>query len=130
MSTENRYCHHCHHLIRGRTDKKFCNDYCRNSHHNRLNSEGNRYVRNINHCLLRNRRILENFFIARQGITAVSRHTLLGVGFSFRYFTHSSQQRNGQLCHFCYEYGYVLKEKDMVGLVKVAVQELVDGGCG
>ncbi len=54
-----RACLTCGTSIKGRTDKKFCDDYCRNSYHNKLNSDDNNYVRNVNNVLRRNRRILE-----------------------------------------------------------------------
>jgi len=29
-----RKCLHCDHVLKGRTDKKFCDDYCRNTYNN------------------------------------------------------------------------------------------------
>ena len=49
----------CQKTIRGRSDKKFCNDYCRNVYNNQNKSIQNNLVRNINNALGKNRKILE-----------------------------------------------------------------------
>lgn len=109
-----RYCLNCHTQLHGRTDKKFCNDYCRNTHHNTLNSDGNSCMRNINHCLRKNRRILENLLQEGRPIARVSKQVLQNRGFSFQYFTHQQTSREGKPVYFCYDYGYRLLEKEQV----------------
>ncbi len=106
MIAEPKVCMSCNRNINGRADKKFCNDYCRNAHHNNLNSVGNNYIRNINHRLRKNRRILESMLLPARQIIKTSRQTLYNKGFGFRYFTHSCTNKNGNRFHFCYEYGY------------------------
>ena len=118
MIAETKTCVCCSKTIHGRSDKKFCNDYCRNAHHNRLNCEGNNYIRNINYNLRRNRRILENLLLPARQLTKTSRQVLQNKGFSFHYFTHSCTNRKGKRFHFCYEYGYRLVEKEQVMVVK------------
>ena len=51
-------CLQCGDKISGRSDKKFCSDYCRNAFNNDQNRDVNNYVRNINNILRKNRRIL------------------------------------------------------------------------
>jgi len=51
METITKYCAHCQKPIKGRTDKKYCNDYCRNSFNNQVHSEHNNYMRQINQLL-------------------------------------------------------------------------------
>ena len=58
-TTNEKKCIECNKLLKGRADKKFCDDLCRNSYNNKLNSDTNGYVRNINNTLRKNRRILE-----------------------------------------------------------------------
>ncbi|MBN2521295.1 MAG: hypothetical protein JXB17_12355, partial [Bacteroidales bacterium] len=53
-----KLCTECGEPIHGRSDKKFCCDQCRNIFNNRLNSNLNNYMRNINNVLRKNRRIL------------------------------------------------------------------------
>ena len=117
MLTLTKVCLSCNRELHGRTDKKFCNDYCRNTHHNQLNSYGNNYMRNINHILRKNRRILANFLHTRE-ITKVSLSNLHGKGFSFKYATHSHANKKGKLYYFCYEYGYVKLKNEYVIIVR------------
>ena len=56
---EKKVCLDCGETIKGRSDKKFCNDICRNSYNNKLNSDTTNYVRNVNNILRKNRRVLE-----------------------------------------------------------------------
>ena len=55
-----KLCLNCNKPVKGRTDKKFCDDYCRNNYNNQLKSNTINLVRNINNALGKNRRILEN----------------------------------------------------------------------
>jgi len=57
MENERR-CLDCQEPLKGRADKKFCNDLCRNNYNNRLKSESNNLVRRINGILRKNRNIL------------------------------------------------------------------------
>ena len=123
MITVNKVCLSCSEPLRGRTDKKFCNDYCRNTHHNQLNCDGNKQVRNINHRLRKNRRILESLLHSAKQITKVSKQTLLYKGFSFHYFTHIQTNKKGSRYCFCYEYGYLLGEEDGVVIVRRKTDE-------
>jgi hypothetical protein len=100
----------CSRSIKGRSDKKFCNDFCRNAHHNNLKTVDNSYVKKINQQLIRNRRILENLFTPSKQLIKTSKQKLTERGFDFHYFTHPYTNRKGQRYHFCYEFGYrVLK---------------------
>ncbi len=113
-----KICTSCQQPIRGRADKKFCNDYCRNTHHNQQNSDVNNGIRNINHCLLRNRRVLETVINPATQIGKTSRQYLQNKGFSFRYFTHCQFNKKGSLYYFCYEYGYRMLEKEQVLVIR------------
>lgn len=104
---ETRKCTFCQNDLQGRSDKKFCDDYCRNSHNNRLNSAHNNLVRNINHRLLKNRRILERMIPDGEEMTRVAQSRLLGHGFHFNYHTNLYTNKRGQVYQFCYDYGYL-----------------------
>ena len=58
-NTNQKNCIACNKIIRGRSDKKFCNDYCRNAYNNQIKSPTNNLIRNTNNRLSKNRRILE-----------------------------------------------------------------------
>ena len=52
-----KQCLECDNEIKGRIDKKFCSDYCRNAYNNKLNKDSNNLVRNTNNRLRKNYRI-------------------------------------------------------------------------
>lgn len=105
---EERFCLACKKKISGRTDKKFCNEVCRNGFNNRLNADCNNLVRNINHALVRNRRILQSFFSPDDKIVTTTSTQLLQKGFAFRYCTHQYTNKKGNTYYFCYDLGYML----------------------
>ena len=57
-----RFCSDCGEKLVGRADKKFCNDQCRNNFNNKVNSDTNSVMRNINNVLRKNRRIMEKYY--------------------------------------------------------------------
>lgn len=118
MQTDSRSCLECGKILKGRTDKKFCDDYCRNAYNNRQNSDSNNFVRNINNALRKNRRILESQIRAPQEMVKCPRQKLAELGFDFRYHTHQYQNKNGQVYQFVYEYGYLILEGDWLLIVK------------
>jgi hypothetical protein len=99
-------CLECQKLINGRTDKKFCDDGCRNSYNNKLNSQADAIVRTVNAVLRKNRNILRGLLLNSEKIT-VSDKMLKVPGFNFEYFTHVYETRAGAVYRFCYEYGYL-----------------------
>lgn len=118
MEIKEKRCLACARQLKGRTDKKFCDDTCRNNYNNRQNSDQNNFVRNINNILRKNRRILQQFMETGVPTVKVRRETLLQQGFQPRYHTHQHQTQKGQVYQFCYEYGYLLLEADWVLIVK------------
>lgn len=110
-------CLSCGETIKGRADKKFCDDQCRNAYNNTQNSDANNYVRNINNTLRKNRRILEQLNTDESGKTKISKAKLLQAGFHFDYFTNILQTKAGRTYYFCYEHGYLPIENDWYMLV-------------
>ena len=120
MAAENkpRLCLNCDKPLKGRTDKKFCDDYCRNNYNNQLKSNTINLVRNVNNALGKNRRILENLFIAGEEMAKTTRDKLLQKGFQFKYITHTYTNKKGNTYYFCYDIGYLPLESDWYLLVK------------
>jgi len=113
---EKRTCIECHEAFNGRADKKFCSDMCRNAYNNKLNSDTNNYVRNINNILRKNRRIIED--LLPDETAKVSQQKLLDKGFNFNYYTTITTTKTGKSYTFCYEYGYLPIEGNYYLLVK------------
>lgn len=116
MPLQERLCLECDTKLVGRADQKFCSDQCRNAYNNRLNSDANKVVRNINNALRRNRRILGE--LNPQDKSKTTREKLLQRGFQFNYFTHLYQTKNGSTYYFCYELGYLPLDNDEVLIVR------------
>ncbi|MFL5742670.1 MAG: hypothetical protein ACJ75B_20775 [Flavisolibacter sp.] len=117
MEQEQKKCLSCGKSIRGRSDKKFCDDYCRNNFNNQLRAEDNNYVRNINNALRRNRRILQEILPSGDEMIKTSREKLNQSGFRFKYFTHTYVNKKGSTYYFCYEYGYLPLENELYLIV-------------
>ena len=101
-------CLACRKTIKGRIDKKFCDDFCRNNYNNQLKSSDNNYVRNINNALRKNRRIIATLLEGAQGDNLkTSKDSLTIRGFVFKYYTHTYKNKNGGIYYFCYDYGYM-----------------------
>lgn len=114
---EKRTCPECGEIIKGRIDKKFCSDLCRNSFNNKQNSDSNNFVRSINNALRKNRRILEESLQGDK--TTISRQKLSDKGFNFNYITQQVITKNKHTYSFCYEYGYLaLEDKNLILIVK------------
>lgn len=107
MEASIKKCLNCGKELRGRSDKKFCDDYCRNNFNNDKNSDSNNFVRNVNNVLRKNRRILEQYLTNNEELKKVQRDRLLQDGFNFKYHTHQYQNQKGQTYFFVYEYGYL-----------------------
>jgi hypothetical protein len=116
MLGKTRKCLECKEEFKGRIDKRFCSDQCRNTYNNRNNSDSTNYVRNINHVLKKNRRILAQLNPDGKGKT--HRNKLNELGFNFNYFTSLLRTQKGSVYYFCYEYGYLPLENDYFFLVK------------
>lgn len=117
-TTEPKLCLSCNKTLKGRTDKKFCDDYCRNNYNNQLKGEDNNHIRNINNALRKNRRILEALLPAQEDMVKASRDKLLVKEFQFKYSTHTYTNKKGNTYFFCYEYGYLPLENDWFLIVR------------
>ena len=78
-------CLQCDAPLKGRIDKKFCDDACRNTFNNAKNKDNNNLIRNTNNWLRRNHRILKALNPNQK--TKVSRTKLMENGFDFNYIT-------------------------------------------
>ena len=119
-ATEIKSCLACGKMLKGRVDKKFCDDYCRNNYNNQQKAKGSQstYVRNINNTLLKNRKILESILPDTEETAKASKDKLLRLGFHFKYLTHIYTTKTGKTYFYCYDYGYLPLEHDWYLIVK------------
>lgn len=112
-----RNCLECETEIKGRVDKKFCSDYCRNAYNNKLNKDSKNLVRNINNRLRKNYRILDSFEL-KEGKTRTSKTRLLDKGFDFEFITNLYTTKKGATYYFVYDLGYLPLDNDYYMIVK------------
>lgn len=119
-AVESRNCLACKKTLRGRSDKKYCDDYCRNHYNNHLKAKSgySPAVRNINNALLNNRKVLCSVLAEGEETVRMNREELLVRGFRFKYITHTYITRTGREYYYCYDYGYLPLDNDRFLIVR------------
>lgn len=117
ISEEKKYCAYCAELLKGRSDKKFCDDGCRNAFFNDLKKEDHEKMRVVELALKKNRKILKEMLGNRKARN-VREIELLEKGFQFKYHTHHFTTRNKDTYTYCFEYGYLEREEYTYTIVK------------
>lgn len=112
-----RYCTYCQKKLSGRSDKKFCDDNCRNQFNNAKNQDDGKYIKFINQILKHNRKVLLQVLGDEEKIK-VAKEKLRILHFEFKYFTHQYITQKGAVYHFCYEFGYLQLDEEKVLVVK------------
>lgn len=115
---ETKTCATCGEPLKGRIDKKFCDDACRSNFNNKLNSESSAFMKNVNNILRKNRRIIESLIPKKEGKIKVPLKKLQDNGYNFSYHTHTYITKAGATYIFCYEYGYLAIDGTYYMLVK------------
>jgi hypothetical protein len=118
LKKEEKRCLACDKPLKGRSDKKFCDDYCRSAYNNELKSAINNQMRNINNALGKNRRILEELLPENEETAKTTKEKLLQKGFLFKYVTHLYTTKSGKIYHYCYDYGYLPLDNDWFLIVR------------
>ncbi|UJP65141.1 DUF2116 family Zn-ribbon domain-containing protein [Mongoliitalea daihaiensis] len=114
MYTIKNFCLYCGKLVRGRSDKKFCDDYCRNSHNNHRRSVDSGEVRTILSILKTNQKILATVLRDGEEFAKVSFVRLCELGYNFKYHTHTNVCKHSLSYQFCFERGIYRINKDWV----------------
>ena len=103
-------CLACKKKMTGRSDKKFCDLYCKSSfHYKKSLEEAPRFYNKVDNQLKLNRRILKNF--NKAGKATLRATLILDLGFNPNFFTHYWKNTKGDVYLFIYEYGF-LKRKE------------------
>ena len=115
MTNHPQTCLHCGNDIKGRLDKKYCDDVCRNAWHNEQNKAEQIQIRTVNAILKKNRKVLLE--LNTTGKSKVKKEDLLKHGFNFDYMTRIYATQKGSTYYFCYEQGYLPLEGNWYMLV-------------
>lgn len=97
-------CLFCGDPIKGRSDKKFCDDSCRNALNNKKSASSNNLMRRVNRILSKNRKILKELYTLNE--KKANKESLVFRGFVFNYFTSVYENTQGKKCYFIYDLGY------------------------
>ncbi len=113
---QKRKCLECGEPIIGRSDKKYCSDYCRNTFNNRLDVESKNLIRNTNNRLRKNYKVLTE--LNKTGKTKITRLRLYDRNFDFNFFTSTYTTKVGKIYYYVYDQGYLELENDYFLLIK------------
>lgn len=118
------YCLDCGMKLKGRKDKKFCDNYCRNHYNNVLNRDRDAVLKKINNILKRNEAILKR--LNQNGVTRLTQNMLIAAGFDFNFFTHQVQAGTGETYNCCYHYGYrIINEEELTVLAFLDIHKQI-----
>ncbi len=109
-------CPECGEKIIGRSDKRFCNDSCRNLYNYGKSKDTINLIRNTNNRLKKNYNILKRLTPSKKSKT--TRNTLISLGFDFNLFTSLYTTKKGTVYYFIYDIGYLPLDNDYYALVK------------
>ena len=93
---EKKHCLQCRKPLTGRTDKKFCDAYCRNSHNNRSKRLDEATIQNVNSLIRKN----------PVGKATVRREVLEAMGFNYRIFSGIYRSPKGLVYYVSYDYAF------------------------
>jgi len=120
-------CLECFSPIKGRTDKRFCDDACRTSFNNKKRQLEAKtapdFLKKIPKILLNNYRILKKCNTSPP--TKIERNKLEALGFNFNYITSCYTTKSGDIYQFCFDQGYLPIKEDVILLVVQPSQVIV-----
>ncbi len=107
---ESKTCLFCHSIVTGRSDKKYCDPYCKSSYqYQQTKNQKPKFYTQVEKQLKRNRKLLKMHNKAGKAI--VRSKTLLEMGFNPHFFTHYWKTQKGQVYLFVFEFGFLKKSE-------------------
>lgn len=116
----NNSCRNCGATIRGRIDKKFCDDSCRSAFHNQVNGEMTSVMRNTHRMLRRNWKILTRHF--NRGEYVLDYDRIHQEGFNANLVTGYVLEES-RIKYRCYEYTFELSPDGCVRFDKYNLKD-------
>ncbi|MCC5921597.1 MAG: hypothetical protein LAT68_11320 [Cyclobacteriaceae bacterium] len=112
-------CKHCGKVLIGRSDKKYCDPYCKSAfqYQEQKVNQSNFYLK-VDRQLKKNRKILSTY--TKAGKATARAEVLAEEGFNPKFFTHYWKNNKGEVYLFCYEYGF-LSFMDAKGMKKYSL---------
>lgn len=72
---ETKHCLNCNKVLKGRSDKLFCNIGCKNEYHNTLSADGEKVYKRVLKILRKNRMILKEVLGEKDSIEIENKQT-------------------------------------------------------
>lgn len=106
-------CMYCNNEIIGRTDKKYCDQFCKSAFHYRKSQiELPSFFSKVDKQLRLNRKLLKQF--NKGGKSTVRTGELIKLGFDPNFFTHYWKTSKADVYLFVYEYGFLHRTENSV----------------
>lgn len=102
--TDKKICVFCGSDLLGRSDKKYCDDTCRNNHHYALKRENLSVIKYINNILMHNREMLNLLYKNKN--TIINKDKLVECDFNFELFTNIYRTKKNEEYKVVYDYAY------------------------
>ena len=102
LDLENKkVCAACGKFFEGRSDKKFCDPYCKSSYHYKKSIEDiPKFYKTVDKQLKTNRKLLKTY--NKAGKATVRASVLINEGFNPKFFTHYWKNAKGDVYLFVY----------------------------
>lgn len=110
IEESNNNCLKCGKKLSGRSDKKFCDVFCKSGYHYRKSLNEDEFYHEVTGHLRTNRKILKLY--NRAGKATVRSEVLSELGFNPRFFTHYWKNKKGDVYFFVYEYGFLRRNEN------------------
>ena len=114
---EGARCLECGEPVYGRTDKKFCNNNCRNRYHSHLRYAPVKAQNDTMHILSHNYAVLQTVYLLKGG--SCPRSTLDEMGFKSEYVTQQVYKKGKHLEYRCFDFVYNLSENKLFNLRRI-----------
>lgn len=105
-----KHCLACEKVLEGRSDKKFCDVYCKSAYHYTRRKTSNNFYFKVEQQLKKNRNLLK--YYNKAGKATIRAQTLVDRGFNPKFFTHYWKNKNGDVYLFVYEYGFLKRSEN------------------
>ncbi len=111
--SKEKICTSCGKVLEGRSDKKFCDPYCKSTYHYKKSLEQSpNFYNKVDNQLKTNRKILKRY--NKAGKATVRASIVLKDGFNPNFFTHYWKNKDGDVYLFVYEFGFLsISEKNV-----------------
>ena len=106
-------CLNCCCILKGRSDKKFCNLKCKNNYHNPINRTREQIFRQDDSKLHSNHRVLREFYEYSKGEKFIPLRPMLMEGFNPRFFVGNlKSNETGEKAYIVYDYAFISDNKN------------------